>query len=231
MAIRGKGFMINLFLSGGGDKEQIDIIDKEFVKALDLDMPLLYIPIAMQGEIPYEDCYKWIHSVFNPLGITEIEMWTDLEAKSPEDLKEFSSIYIGGGNTFYLLNTFRATGFDEILKEYIDKKGIVYGGSAGAIIFGRDILTASHMDPNHTSLKTFEGFNYIDNYSVWCHYETSNDSLIKEYANKYGFPVLALPEETGIVISEGKLRVIGSSPAHIFKNEDQYGVKPNEDIQ
>ena len=227
MEIRGQVFMINLFLSGGGDKEQTDIIDKEFVKALDLDKPLLYIPIAMQGEIPYEVCYKWIHSVFNPLGINVIEMWTDLEAKSLEDLKKFSSIYIGGGNTFNLLNTLRETGFDKILKEFVDNKGIVYGGSAGAIIFGRDILTSSHMDPNHTNLKTFKGFNYLDNYSVWCHYETSNDSLIKEYVNKYGVSVLALPEEAGIVINGGTHKVIGSSPAYIFRNGDKYVVESN----
>ncbi|MGM0840111.1 MAG: Type 1 glutamine amidotransferase-like domain-containing protein [Bacillota bacterium] len=223
--------MVNLFLSGGGDKEQTEILDKEFVSVIDLNKPLLYIPIAMQGEIPYEDCYKWIHSVFYPLGINEIEMWTDLEAKSPEDLRKFSSIYIGGGNTFYLLNTLRATGFDEILKEYIDKKGIVYGGSAGAIIFGRDSLTASHMDPNHTNLKTFEGFNYIDNYSVWCHYETSHDDLIKQYVDKHGISVIALPDETGIVSSEVTLKVIGSSPAYIFKIRDQYVVEPHGEIE
>ncbi|MFC7785351.1 Type 1 glutamine amidotransferase-like domain-containing protein [Rossellomorea sp. GCM10028870] len=219
--------MVNLFLSGGGDKEQTEIIDKEFVKALDLDKPLLYIPIAMQGEIPYKDCSKWIHSVFKPLGITEIEMWTDLEAVSPEDLRKFSSIYIGGGNTFYLLNTIRETGFDTILKEYVDNKGIVYGGSAGAIIFGRDILTSSHMDSNQTNMKAFEGFNYIENYSVWCHYETSNDDLVKEYVNKYGFSVIALPEEAGIVMSEATFKVIGSSPAYIFRDGDKYVVEPN----
>jgi dipeptidase E len=231
MTIRGQVFMVNLILSGGGDKEQTEIIDKEFGKALDLNKPLLYIPLAMGGEIPYEDCYKWISEVFNPLGITEIEMWTDLEAKSPEDLRKFSSIYIGGGNTFYLLNTLRETGFDEILKEYVDKEGIVYGGSAGAIIFGRDILTSSHMDPNQTDLKSFEGLNYLDNYSVWCHYETSNDDLIKEYVKKYGFHVIALPEETGIVMSEGTLKVIGSFPAYIFRNRDKYVVEPNGEIK
>jgi dipeptidase E len=219
--------MVNLILSGGGDKEQAEMIDKEFVKVIDLHKPLLYIPIAMQGEIPYEDCYQWINSVFRPLGITEIEMWTDLGDKYPEDLKKFSSIYIGGGNTFYLLNVLRETGFNNILKEYVDKKGIVYGGSAGAVIFGKDILTSSHMDPNYTNLKTFDGFNFLDNYSVWCHYKTSNDDLIKEYISKFGFSVIALPEEAGIVMNEGGLKVIGSSPAYIFRNSDKYVFEPN----
>jgi dipeptidase E len=222
---------MNLFLAGGGDKEQTEIIDKEFIKTLSSNKPLLYIPIAMQGEIPYEDCYKWINSLFNPLGITEIEMWTDLENKSLNDLSEFSSIYIGGGNTFHLLNTLRETRFDEILKEYINQNGVVYGGSAGAIIFGSDILTALHMDPNYTNLKTFAGFNYLGNYSVWCHYESSNDNLIREYVNKYGYSVIALPEETGIVLSDGLLKVLGMSPAYIFRKSNKYVVQPNEVIK
>ncbi|WP_233529260.1 hypothetical protein [Bacillus atrophaeus] len=39
--------MGTLFLSGGGDAGQTQTIDKRFVKELDKDKPLLYIPIAM----------------------------------------------------------------------------------------------------------------------------------------------------------------------------------------
>ncbi|MGM0751650.1 MAG: Type 1 glutamine amidotransferase-like domain-containing protein [Bacillota bacterium] len=223
--------MMNLFLSGGGDKEQSEMIDKEFVETLDLTKPMLYIPIAMQGEVPYEGCYKWIHNVFNPLGINEIEMWTDLEAKSLEDLSTFSSIYIGGGNTFNLLNDLRETGFDKILKEYVDNNGIVYGGSAGAIVLGRDILTSSHMDPNHTDLKTFEGLNCFGGYSIWCHYENSSDDSIKEYVNKYGYSVIALPEETGVFLHDGIVRVAGSSPATIFREGDIKVINPDEIVK
>ncbi|MBM7703632.1 peptidase E [Bacillus iocasae] len=49
-------------------------------------------------------------------------MWTNLESKSLSDLSQFSSIYIGGGNTFHLLNILRKTGFDELLKAYINQK-------------------------------------------------------------------------------------------------------------
>jgi dipeptidase E len=130
-----------------------------------------------------------------------------------------------------LLHTLRETGFAERLKEYINQKGVVYGGSAGAIIFGGNILTASHMDQNDTNLKTFEGFNYLDNYSVWCHYESSNDNLIREYVNMYGYSVIALTEETGIMLSDGKLKVLGMSPAYIFTKFNKYDVQPNEIIK
>ncbi|HWO75875.1 MAG TPA: Type 1 glutamine amidotransferase-like domain-containing protein, partial [Bacillus sp. (in: firmicutes)] len=120
--------MGKVFLSGGGDKEQTEKIDKDFVKQINPNKPLLYIPIAMEGAIPYEDCFEWINGVLKPMGIQNITMWTDLKNKSLEELNQFSAIYIGGGNTFSLLNDLRNSKFDELLNEYIENEGIVYGG-------------------------------------------------------------------------------------------------------
>ncbi|MEK4670125.1 Type 1 glutamine amidotransferase-like domain-containing protein [Niallia sp. FSL R7-0271] len=121
---------------------------------MNLNKPLLYIPIAMDGAIPFDECYKWINSVFKPLGIQEITMWTDLSNKTLEDLKQFSAIYIGGGNTFSLLNAIQISKLDKVLEEYIENEGVIYGGSAGAIILGANI-TCSHMDANKTNLQNF----------------------------------------------------------------------------
>ncbi len=87
------------------------------------------------------------------------------------------------------------------------------------------------MDPNNTSLISFEGFNYLGSFSVWCHYESSNDDIIREYVNKYGYSVIALPEETGIEISKGTLKVLGVSPARVFMKSNKYVVQPNEIIK
>ncbi|MGE0908427.1 hypothetical protein ACQGRJ_04370 [Bacillus atrophaeus] len=65
--------MGTLFLSGGGDAGQTQTIDKRFVKELDKDKPLLYIPIAMDTS-QFDDCFEWIDSFFNPLGIRDITM-------------------------------------------------------------------------------------------------------------------------------------------------------------
>lgn len=156
--------MGKLILAGGGDAEQTLSIDKEFANLIDKEKPMLYIPIAMDtNSIPYHSCFNWINNVFNPLGIEDITMWTESELnnKSIEDLKQFSAVYIGGGNTFDLLKDIRETFFTNVLKEYFATGGIIYGGSAGAIIFGKDIRTCSHMDSNDVGLKKFNGLGLV----------------------------------------------------------------------
>ncbi|MCP2034846.1 dipeptidase E [Planomicrobium sp. HSC-17F08] len=160
-----------IFLSGGGDKKHTEKFDQEFKRQIGSLKPLLYIPVAMKGMISFEDCYQWMKSVFKPLGLREIVMWTDLNQKSLKDLQQFSAIYIGGGNTFSLLKDMRSSAFDEILKDYIKSGGVVYGGSAGAIVLGSDIMTCAHLDSNEVNLKNYNGLNMISDLAIWCHYK------------------------------------------------------------
>ncbi|MED1016489.1 Type 1 glutamine amidotransferase-like domain-containing protein [Bacillus atrophaeus] len=210
--------MGTLFLSGGGDAGQTQTIDKRFVKELDKDKPLLYIPIAMDTS-QFDDCFEWINSLFNPLGIRDITMWTNVKDKSIQDLDDFSAVYIGGGNTFSLLKKFIDTAFIEVLKGYTENDGIVYGGSAGAVILGKHIMTCSHMDPNHVGLNKFNGLELVKEYSIWCHYKHENDPLIKKYVKEYKAPVISLPEETGILVNDMGIQVIGTKPAYVYQGE------------
>jgi dipeptidase E len=220
--------MGSIFLSGGGDKEQTKIIDQKFVEQIEKEKPMLYIPIAMNPS-RFEGCFEWINSVFKPLGI-KVEMWTDLANKSLDDMRQFSSVYIGGGNTFSLLKDIRLSGFDAVLRDYIENNGIVYGGSAGAIILGADIMTCAHMDPNDVNLENCDGVNLINNYSIWCHYQENNDDLIRNYIKNYRKKVIALPEDSGVLFTNKKIEIIGSSPAYFFENDNKMEVKPESSI-
>ncbi|QHE51488.1 Type 1 glutamine amidotransferase-like domain-containing protein [Pontibacillus sp. HMF3514] len=212
--------MTNLFLSGGGDEIQTKDIDQAFVQSINKHKPMLYIPIAMdEKHIPYESCYEWITNAFKSIGVNHITMWTDLCGKSLEDLQGVSSVYIGGGNTFSLLHELTQTGFIDVLSLYIAKGGIVYGGSAGAIVLGKDIRTCAHMDTNKIGLKMTEGLNLVDEYAIWCHYHPEQDELIHTYQKDYQQNVIALTEETGLKITEQGIKVIGSKKAYCFSRE------------
>lgn len=218
--------MGTLFLSGGGDREHTEKFDAEFREQVGQAKPLLYIPIAMDGAIPYADCLQWMRDVFHPLGIRDIVMWTDLHRKSAADLQQFSGVYIGGGNTFHLLNEMRNSGFDAVLEEYIKSGGVVYGGSAGAIVLGSNILTSAHLDENEVGVQDFSGLDVLDGLAVWCHYETENDDLILRYISDFETPVIALPEEIGAYFQDGHVRVTGTKPAYLFIGEDKVELQP-----
>lgn len=218
--------MGTLFLSGGGDKQHTEKFDQQFLAEIGIAKPLLYIPIAMKQIKSYEECYEWVESVFKPLGIQEISMWTDLNGKSLNDLEQFSAIYIGGGNTFSLLSDLRSSGFDVLLAEYVQAGGILYGGSAGAIILGSDIQTCAHLDSNDVQVTEFNGFGLIGDFAIWCHYSSSDDDLIGNYINKTKNPVLALPEETGAYVKGGMIRVTGTKPAYLFNETNKLELMP-----
>ncbi|MBU1159659.1 Type 1 glutamine amidotransferase-like domain-containing protein, partial [Patescibacteria group bacterium] len=127
----GKG---KLFISGGGGAQDSFLLDQEFVKSSRLKR-ILYIPIALQRDsIGYEACYDWITSTLSNHSddFIEIMMWLDLKNKTIDDLKKIDAIYIGGGNTYKLLQIIYEENFDKVLAEFLRRGGNIYGGSAGA---------------------------------------------------------------------------------------------------
>ncbi|XXM71150.1 Type 1 glutamine amidotransferase-like domain-containing protein [Lysinibacillus sphaericus] len=224
--------MKKLILSGGGDEKQTRVIDEYFVSLLNSGLPLLYIPVAMDPPNDnFRECHEWINGVFKPLGVPCIEMWTDLNDKGIEDLRGFSAVYIGGGNTFHLWKKLKDTHFLELLEIFIAEGGVVYGGSAGAIILGSHLETCVLSDDNNTSLTDYSGLGSIGGYAILCHYEKGQEAFIKSLTIKWNNPVIALSEETGLAVSGKGLTVIGNKPAIISDENGFFEVDINKDIE
>src|SRR3989344_1137503 len=102
---------MKLFLSGGS--KEAFILDKKFIES--------------------------INKYFSEFNFSNIEMITNLKEIKKEDLNKFGSVYIGGGNTPYLLKELKETGFYEHLKYLIERNIPIAGGSAGAIIFAKQV--------------------------------------------------------------------------------------------
>lgn len=211
------GIMYNtLFLSGGGNEEESYKLDSEFIKRI--NGKVLYIPVAINKlKHPYPNCLKWFRKTMAQFGINDIEMWTDLKSRTQKDLDKFSAVYIGGGNTYDLMATIRKTGFDKLLTVFLKNTGVVYGGSAGAIIFGKDIDTSKYSDKNNVNIKNKKGLNLVKGYSIWCHYQSKDDSKIKELIKEKGLSIIAIPECSGIIVNQN-IKVIGEMPVYLFKD-------------
>lgn len=142
-------------------------------------------------------------------------MWTDLNNKKETDLKQYDAIYIGGGNTYKLLKTIQETKFDKILTNFYKNGGIIYGGSAGAIICGYDIKTVS--EENEINYVYNNGLNLISNSSLICHYQPNLNNKIFKYIKKNKRQVIAIPEKSGLIIKNGNnVSVAGYEPVYLF---------------
>lgn len=196
---------MKLLLSGGGEPEQVKALDEYFANYVG-DDKILYIPVAMY-KIPYDKCENWFRETYAEYKLYNIDVCTDL--KNAPNLNKYKAVFIGGGNTFKLLKEIKESNFDYTIKEYLNNDGFVYGGSAGAIIFGKTIKTASHDDKNFVNLKNLNGLNLLNNYDVWCHYDENKD---KSEIIKLRQPTIVLYEESGVLFNGKSFKTIGKEP-------------------
>jgi dipeptidase E len=140
----------------------------------------------------------------------------DIEGKNEDELRKILEdkdiIYVQGGNTFYLLKWVRESGFDKVVKDLIEKGVIYIGVSAGTIIAGLNIDTAwwkyGAPDKNRVGLKDFTGLGLVP-FLITVHIEKSHIGIIKKYANKSSYKVIALTDDQAILVQDDKYKLVG----------------------
>jgi len=202
---------MKLLLSGGGDPENVIALDKLFVSMINVQETVLYIPVAWENDPTYAGCFNWFKRTYNPYGIMNLEMCTNLNFIA--DLDRFTAVFIGGGNTFKLLKEIKESQFDKKLLDYLNGGGFVYGGSAGAIIFGKTIKSAEYADDNNVGLTDLSGFNLVGGSDVFCHYSIKDNEFITNYSND----LYVLYEESGLYINKNGIEGIGKP--YLNKNQ------------
>ncbi len=203
---------MNLILSGGGNSKQSKGVDTLFTSLLK-NKRILYIPIAMD-RIKHSDseCLSWLSDNLSPYGNFDITLWNEEKVKDCkyEEILNFGGIFIGGGNTYKLLKIFKETGIDKYLVKILKETDIpIIGGSAGAVIFGKDIKTVETMDTNNVGLEDLSGMNMLNGKNVWVHYNDGMDEDIIEYTKKTKIEVIALSEESGLYVTDKDIMSIG----------------------
>ena len=128
---------------------------------------------------------------------------------SPADV-----LFIPGGNTYELLAAVRT--MLPQLAEFLQRGGHVYGGSAGAILFGADIDIAGILDPNDIGLTDTAGADLLSGHVVYPHYTPDQESTAAAWAADHDVRVLAIPETAGVIVDGVEARNAGPSTVHVF---------------
>ena len=210
---------MRLFICGGGCGDQTTIANNKFNEIIHNDTrPLLYIPFAMT-KFPLESCYEWIKGELKDVNISSIKMVESVEKLEKENLNDYCGIFIGGGNTYLLLSLLKRNSSFEKLKNYAMNDGIIFGGSAGAVICGNDIDTIKLMDSNEANLVDTKGLNLLNEFSVYPHYTNKSEEFetkATDYLIDFDTKVLALPEEVTLYYENGKYEILGNKPFYVF---------------
>ena len=231
---------MKIFLCGGGSDYKTIEANKKLNEIINHNKPILYIPLAMDEKVhSYDSCLEWVKQELSCVEVPNIEMVRTFEELANKKYNNYSAIFIGGGNTFKLLKGIKDSGSFDKIKNYIEQDGIIFGGSAGAIILGYDIKSCSSMDDNDVELQDTKGFDVLNGISIFAHYTNHNPKLTEkenllidekytksliDFSIKKG-PVIALPEENTIYINDNDITVIGNLPYYKFINGKKHKIE------
>ena len=159
---------------------------------------VLYITTAYDGE--EGDDKLWMDEEYKTiidLGINESNI-TEYKIGNEINIDDFDIIYMMGGNTFYLLDVIRKTGFDKVIVDFINKGKIYIGSSAGSEILGNSIDVALGYDENNVNMIDFTGLKIVD--ALIVPHSNRKEEFISELKNKTKENVITLYDGDGIII-------------------------------
>lgn len=200
-----------LLTSGGITTPKIAQALKELVGKPDNEIKVGFIPTAQNVE---GDDKGWFIDQFTKLhknGFNWIDV-IDISADGVDwksRLEIVDVIFVCGGNTFYLLDQVRKSGFGEWLKRNLDKK-VYVGVSAGSIIMGPkiDVAAIDDGDKNIPEIKDLSGLKIVD-FELSPH--TPEDVSIetnKEYAKTTDNKVYAYNDNSAVKVVDGSVEII-----------------------
>ncbi|MGI9530228.1 dipeptidase PepE [Lutimonas sp.] len=187
---------------------------------------LLFIPYARPGGISH-DAYTEI--VQNALKHLNFEVKGIHEFADPlEAIKKAEAFYVGGGNTFVLVDTLHKNGLMDVLREEVQKGKPYLGSSAGSNIIGPSVKTTNDMPivqpPSLDSLGLLPynlNPHYLDPDPSSTHKGETRETRIKEFHVYNDTRVIGLREGSWIEV-EGERQILrGPLTARIFdKNKE-----------
>lgn len=173
---------------------------------------IIYWPFALPSHmIPYAD--KWLRSHLTALGAGyALETWQSLDQHQPAELKlgDVELLFVGGGNTFRLLDHVRRHDFLEPVREYWRAGGDYYGGSAGAVLACDSVEIAAGLDPNEPGLQDLAALGLLSGAAVLPHFTDEQLTEAGRFAAEHSTVVLGLPESTGLRCGAGRATVVGA---------------------
>ncbi len=132
-------------------------------------------------------------------------------------------IYVNGGNTFYLLDWVRKSGFDRFIEPLLNMGKTYVGVSAGSIITGPTIEVAGwkNIDQNVVGLKDLSALNLVP-FMIFPHYAEKYKRLIETESKKTKLPIIALTDQQAIVVKDHEYKFVGKGKPLSFNGAEKY---------
>src|SRR3989338_10165873 len=194
-------------------------IKKEFLSLLPKKKPgdnkVAFITTAAYGENKDPHWWQKDRQRLYDCGIKDIEE-IDLRERgeTPQELEKRLTdkdiIFVNGGNTFYLLEWTRKSGFKRVLSNFLKRGGLYVGVSAGSYLACPTIEQATwkRADRNRWGGTDFKALNLIP-FLIVAHFEEKYRTIVDLAAKNTKYPIVALSDKQAIVVDGKTVRIVG----------------------
>lgn len=199
-----------------------------FFKGVD---EVLFIPYARPGGISFDEYTEIASKAFSKIN-TKIKGIH--KSNNPViAVQNAKAIFIGGGNTFVLVNSLYQNNLLSVIKKAVENGALYFGTSAGSNVAGISMKTTNDMPivypPNFETLGLIP-FNlnphYLDPDFSSKHKGETRETRIKEFHTYNNIPVLGLREGSWLKVNGDEIILKGKLTARLFrKNEKPFEIK------
>ena len=183
-------------------------IKREFLKLLDKPAKENRILIMHTAKKPSQLEYvrnaksRFVSTGIRKQNICEVDI---TKRADPKKFKDFDVFFSMGGNTFYILDRVRKTGFDKYIKDFVGQGKFYIGVSAGSILVGPDIRIS--FDENEIKLRNLRGLKLI-NTMISPHFSEERKDRINRIRKQMGYPIVELRDGQAFEIVGNKTKII-----------------------
>ncbi|WP_412984175.1 dipeptidase PepE [Pontimicrobium sp. IMCC45349] len=197
---------------------------------------ILFIPYARPGGISHNEYTLKAKTAFNKI---DIDVNGIHEYDNPtEAVKNAEGIFVGGGNTFVLVDQLYKNNVISALQESINNGTPYLGTSAGSNICGLTLCTTNDMPivyPPSFKTLAFVPFNinphYLDPNPNSTHMGETRETRIQEFHKFNTQPVVGLREGSYLHVIGNEIILKGNLHARIFEqNKVPYEISSNTSL-
>ena len=216
---------------GGG---YLDHAENEIRTFLQGVSRVLFVPYALHDRDGYAAVARQKFEAMG-LGLDSIHEFDDPK----EAVENAAAIFVGGGNTFRLLNTLYYYELLPWIRERVGTGMRYMGASPGSNLAGPTIKTTNDMPivqpPSFEALKAVPfqvNPHYLDPDPNSTHMGETREQRLREYLEENEVPVVAIREAAMIRVEGDVVTLEGKSGARIFqRGREPYEIEPGNLIE
>ena len=195
---------------------------------------MVYVPCSESDEVSSS---QRIVEIWEKMGVesaTFIHTKDREKANSDEaflaPLRNATGIWFGGGRQWNLADSYFGTETHRLMKQVLDRGGVIGGSSAGASIQARYMCRANPVANFDIMAPGYErGLGFISGVAIDQHFsqrrrQRDMTSLVNRYPQLLG---IGIDEATAIVVTQSNARVVGKGKVHFYDRKRP--VVPGED--